>query len=284
MRPHPKGTTKFPSFQAFIYRSNMLGLVDKVKGFFAVLAIFGQDVRASRRKTLITIIVCALGCTALSAFVLKRLQQKQIQSTPSSRSLKGTNNTKFTSQIKGMKITISTLGVWHISNDLLSLIRLFWRRATHQKVTQNMMLFHLVLQQLSSWLLKMMSIWSPEWTVTKNNVKQWDCWMNVEYYGQVFLSMYVVLQNSLIRSQKVLFCGTAEGRIHMTRQLDSQLHIDGIVWFQIAHDADDAKVINSLQPFVPNLLHVGTKDTINTTNQAPNISTTSDLSQFLLSL
>ena len=107
----PKGTNKFPSFQAFIHRSNMLGLVDKVKGFFAVLAIFGQDVRASRRKTLITIIVCALGCTALSAFVLKRLQQKQIQSTPSSRSLKGTNNTKFTSQIKGMKITISTLGV-----------------------------------------------------------------------------------------------------------------------------------------------------------------------------
>jgi len=71
--------------------------------------------------------------------------------------------------------------------------------------------------------------------------------------------------------QKVLFSQTAEGRVHMSRQLDTHFHID-----------DNPEVISMLKAFVPQLLYI-TKDRKSAAAQLAdsNIATAEELAQFL---
>ncbi|PRP87095.1 hypothetical protein PROFUN_04831 [Planoprotostelium fungivorum] len=66
---------------------------------------------------------------------------------------------------------------------------------------------------------------------------------------------------------KVLFCSTEKGKVHMARQLDLQLYID-----------DNYEVISDLRPFVPQLLHVSEQLP---TQAEQNVSVSKALSDFV---
>lgn len=63
--------------------------------------------------------------------------------------------------------------------------------------------------------------------------------------------------------RRVLFCSTEEGKIHLIRHLESQLHIEG------GWEYDDGEdIVRKIRPFVPKVIWVITKRRRSSFNQA----------------
>jgi hypothetical protein len=63
--------------------------------------------------------------------------------------------------------------------------------------------------------------------------------------------------------RRVLFCSTEEGKIHLIRHLESQLHIEG------GWECDDGEdIVRKIRPFVPKVIWVITKRRRSSFNQA----------------
>ncbi|CAO3653235.1 unnamed protein product [Cunninghamella echinulata] len=115
-------------------------------------------------------------------------------------------------------------------------------------------------------------LWNPSSDVTSPNhafhehghkllselVKQHDVYIITHVNNEEQKEhMEHLLENANINQldpRKVLFCSTEEGKIHLVRHLEPQIHIEG-GW----EEDDGEDIIRKLRPFIPKLIWVITK-------------------------
>ncbi|KAI9303375.1 hypothetical protein BJ944DRAFT_268521 [Cunninghamella echinulata] len=120
--------------------------------------------------------------------------------------------------------------------------------------------------------LKNTVLWNPSSDVTSPNhafhehghellselVKQHDVYIIIHVNNEEQKEhMEHLLENANINQldpRKVLFCSTEEGKIHLVRHLEPQIHIEG-GW----EEDDGEDIIRKLRPFIPKLIWVITK-------------------------
>jgi len=195
-----------------------------------------------KKKTLITVLIL-IACSGLY-FTLATLRGGRKKLSQSS-SLKSSHKFQSFRQLKGLRISWSTMGTLFRSNS---------------EGGNN---FAAIPAGISA-LLKILPV-NDVYLITK-----------VETDEQEKAIMKLLEETGVLwaglNPTKILFCSTDEGRAHIARQLGVHLHID-----------DDFQVLKMLRPFVPQLLNVAPTSESVVHVKDMNIVRTADVAQYLSS-
>jgi len=203
-----------------------------------------------KKKTLVGFLVgiafAGLYYTLTTLSKKNKIRPNRLNQSPSFRSQEILAKTQPIRQLKGLKISCSTMGTLFTidpKGDQKSLVA--------------------IPSQISA-LLKLLPT-NDIYLITKvqNDEKEREVMQLLEETGILWAGM---------NPSKVLFCSTDEGRVHMARQLGVHLHID-----------DDLQVIKMLRPHVPQLLHVSSIAEEVSYIQELNVIKATNLSQYVMS-